>query len=371
MSERLETGGSDGPVALLLDERLDPRRLLFVGRGTTAIGYYRCYAPAMALGCDWVGVSGLPPTIRFDTGQVDHATVLPKWGEYDAIVVQQPYGRGWLKFIRGLQGRGVKVLFEVDDYLHGIRKRDDHDYQGAFGKEQLREFELNMRVCDGIICSTDYIARRYQKFNSATYVCRNGIDLGRYRLTLPLRPEVFDGKRSVAIGWAGATGHKQAMKGWMPSVLWALQERSEALFVSIGQPWAQVVQRHFGAHRGLVIPFTSLDVYPAAMTSFDVAIAPTWDSGFFRGKSDLRWLEAGALGVPIVADPKVYPAIEHGVTGYHAATAGEAADLLVHLIDNEEERLEVGANAKRYVERERNILTAARQWERVFLDVLA
>ena len=37
-----------------------------------------------------------------------------------------------------------------------------------------------MRVTDGIICSTDYLARRYRSFNERTWACYNGIDLKRY-----------------------------------------------------------------------------------------------------------------------------------------------------------------------------------------------
>jgi hypothetical protein len=63
------------------------------------------------------------------------------------------------------------------------------------------------------------------------------------------------------------------------------------------------------------------------MTIFDVAIAPSAENNLFRGKSDLRWLEASALSVPLVAHPDVYPEIEDGVTGVHARTpAGVEAE---------------------------------------------
>ena len=58
------------------------------------------------------------------------------------------------------------------------------------------------------------------------------------------------------------------------------------------------------------------------MTLFDIAIAPSAENNLFRGKSDLRWLEASALGIPLVAHPDVYPEIEDGVTGVHARTPG-------------------------------------------------
>ena len=72
-----------------------------------------------------------------------------------------------------------------------------------------------------------------------------------------------------------------------------------------------------------------IEVYPASMTLFDIAIAPSAENNLFRGKSDLRWLEASALGIPLVAHPEVYPEIEDGVTGVHARTPGEVEAALL------------------------------------------
>ena len=72
------------------------------------------------------------------------------------------------------------------------------------------------------------------------------------------------------------------------------------------------------------------------MTLFDVAIAPSAENNQFRGKSDLRWLEASALGIPLVAHPDVYPDIEDGVTGVHASTPDEVEAALLRLIDDAE-----------------------------------
>ena len=48
----------------------------------------------------------------------------------------------------------------------------------------------------------------------------------------------------------------------------------------------------------LDVPWAPFDVYPAAMTLMDVALAPAGRNNFFRGKSDLRWLEAARARYP-------------------------------------------------------------------------
>ena len=53
------------------------------------------------------------------------------------------------------------VLADIDDWLRGIRKRTDHDFNAMFGRKTIEEFELCMRAVDGIICSTPWLAERY------------------------------------------------------------------------------------------------------------------------------------------------------------------------------------------------------------------
>jgi glycosyltransferase involved in cell wall biosynthesis len=336
--------------------------VLFIGLGASAVAWYRCYLPALFLGADWIGVVGTPPDLGYVTGLVANATKLPDFLDYKIIVVQQPRGRGWLKLIRQLQSKGVKVVFEVDDYLHAIRKTEGHDFRRYFDKPQLAELELNMRACDALICSTPYIARRYRAFNAHVWVCQNGLDTGRYNLTRPPR-------ETVTIGWAGATGHAASVMPWVQATANVMLARPQTCFASIGQNFADTLADIFPG-RTLSIPFTMVETYPAAMTLLDIALAPAARGNFFRGKSDLRFLEAGALGIPIIADPTVYPNIEHGVTGFHAASPEEAGELVLRLVDDANLRLQVGEAARRYVIEKRDMKVACRQWEEVFRALL-
>lgn len=341
-------------------------RVLFIGLGATAVAWYRCFMPAMFMGADWIGVLEQPPNLRYVTGLVGGKTALPRYEDYDVIVVQQPRGKKWLKLIKGLQARGVKVLAEVDDYLHGIERMPDHDFRGGFTKDTLRLMEENWRACDGMIVSTPYIAMKYKRFAKQMFVCENGLDTARYRLTRPERP-------SVNIGWAGGTGHTRAALPWIKEAHAVLGERDNTCFISIGQNFAEAFQARYGS-RAVSVPFTALETYPAAMTMLDVALAPADTKGdgrsFFKGKSDLRWLEAGALGIPIIANPTVYSKITHGVDGFHANTNEEVLELLLQLVDDPTLRLEVGANAKRYVEENRDMKIAVRQWQQAVASLV-
>lgn len=349
------------PIDVDVDE-LDVSKVLFVGMGATAVAWYRCILPALFLGADWVGLSGEPPSVVFHTGVVKGQTQMPDFNDYEVVVIQQPRGRAWLKVIRGLQARGIKVVYEVDDYLHAIRKMQDHDFRRSFGKGDLSELELCMRVADALTTSTAYIAQRYRSFNRNTYVCENGVDLGRYALTRPPRS-------TVNIGWAGATGHSKAFQRWAGEVSKVLADNDHTTFVSVGMDFAAAFAQRYGRERALSVPFTMVDNYPAAMTLFDVALAPAGPGNFFRGKSDLRFVEAGALGIPTIADPHVYPHIDHGSTGFHAPGAEDVEVLLDELVNDADLRTRVGEAAREYVRTARDMKVIARRWVEVLGDI--
>ncbi len=338
-------------------------KTLFLSRGSNAVAWYRCALPALALDTDWVCYDQTePPHTKLVWGRTQAPLTFEDIAAFDVVVVQQPRGVAWMKAIREWQAAGVVVLYEIDDWARGIRKKDDHDFADKFDRSVIDDMELCMRAADGMVVSTEWLAERYRAVNPNTYLCRNGLDLKRYALTRPQRDY-------VTIGWSGATGHRNSMRPWLQQVAAVLRERPEVRFVSIGQRFANALAKEFGTERALSVPWAPFDTYPAAMTLMDVALAPAGQDNFYRGKSDLRWLEAGALGIPLVADPLVYPEIEPGVTGFHASTPAEVREQLIKLVDDRELRERVGAAAKAHVIENRSAQVAAQRWAEMLREV--
>jgi glycosyltransferase involved in cell wall biosynthesis len=330
-------------------------RTLFVGRGNSGVCWYRAALPAAALGADWLGVVGEPGSLRRVTGGFGMTLNEEEWAGYDVVVLQLVHGAAWNRRIAELQDAGVTVLYEIDDDLHAVAAEPGHEFARLFPPQRLRAHEAAIRGCDGLICSTRTLSERLADFHDRRQVCENGIDLARYPYPLPERD-------SVTIGWAGGTGHEHALRPWIPAVAAVLEAHPQARFRTVGQPFGRELAERFGPERASAVPFAALDTYPAAMAAFDVALAPAAPSAFFTAKSDLRFLEAAALGLPVVADPVVYPTLVHGVTGLHAASPEEARAHLETLVGDPELRRRLGTAARAYVERERAMPAAAHRW---------
>jgi glycosyltransferase involved in cell wall biosynthesis len=209
-----------------------------------------------------------------------------------------------------------------------------------------------------VICPTERIAERYAALNPNTHLCESGIDLNAYALTHPPHD-------TVNIGWAGRTLTLPEMGSWLNSVAAVMRARPVTNFVSLGEPYADMMaapEHGVAPERCLAIPGVLPEQLPAAMSLFDISFDPLGRAPWRRGRSPLRWLEAAAWGIPFVGDPRGYPAIENGVTGFHARTPDTLGATLMALVDNPELRVQVGAQARRVVEERYSMDVLAPRW---------
>jgi glycosyltransferase involved in cell wall biosynthesis len=317
-------------------------RTLFVAGPPGASAWYRIALPAERLGADWIAVdAGLAQV----GGAVGVTVPFEQWFGYDAVVLQQPRGAAWLQRIAALRAAGVTVLHEADG-------------EGPARKET----EQVLRACDGAIFATDWLARQFRGAARAARVCRSGLDLERFAVSRVDRP-------AVHIGWAGAQGSHTALLPWLGAVKAVLAARPGTRFVSIGVSVADALAE-VAPERRMTIPPSLLECYPAALSLLDVALAPTDGSRAFRAKSDLRFLEAAAVGAAVVGDPRLYGTIEDGVTGLHARTPTEARDAILALVDDAALRRRFADAARAYVEGQRSIDVAAGQWAEALRELV-
>jgi glycosyltransferase involved in cell wall biosynthesis len=343
---------------------LSSEDVLFLGRTHSAVSWYRTGSPALALGCDWKGGFGPPGDFTILADLSRNAFQQPEYDKYKIIVVQQAFGKDWAAAIRRWQDKGIKVLYEIDDYIHGVHKIPGHAGATAFAKSKLPLYEECMRAADGLLCSTEFLVSRYGRFNSNAWVCRNGIEGYRYRdLELPKRD-------TINIGWAGGEGHQGNVQPWLRQVETLMEKDDRLRFICVGLDFVATMPKELQRTKAVHIPFVLMELFPGVLCNFDIALAPAGKSHFYKAKSDLRWLETGALGIPLIGDPFVYPELD-GERGLAVADAVEARTAVSYLVENEDRRLEIGARAREYILNNRTMEHVCSDWERAFLEVTA
>lgn len=349
---------------------LNPNQILFIGRGRSpALLHYRIQMPAEQLGCDWVGVIGNPKMLTVTTGRIagkafppgiyppDNTTL--DIARYETVVIQYNQDENWVEWVRGLQAAGVRVLVETDDWLHGVRQVKGHLARKTIRGRELQRLGKLMEAADGLIVSTPYLADLTERFNTNRYVCRNGVRASRYRLAKPTA------ERPVTVGWAGGSGHDEALARWAPSVAQAIDRNPRSRLLTIGMHAGPLLAACGLNERVHYLPGTPTDNYPALLTHFDIGLAPAGTTDWALAKSELRWLELSALAIPSVVDPSLYVSSTDGETALWATTHDEVRDAIQVMLDDPAYATKLGLQARDHVAENYDISRMVHQWATV------
>lgn len=180
------------------------------------------------------------------------------------------------------------IVYTLDDLIN------DLDVTNPFRKHippnSRSRFKYALERCDRLVLSTEYLADTYRHFISDIRVVPNRLEKDVW---LPLVSERRTAPKP-RVGWAGGTTHQGDLILLKEIIE---QTRNEVDWVFFGMCPDEL--RPLIAEYHDLVPF---DEYPArlATLNLDIAVAPLAITDFNRGKSNLRLLEYGALGIPVV-----------------------------------------------------------------------
>ena len=171
----------------------------------------------------------------------------------------------------------------------------------------------------------------------------------------------------LTIGWAGGSSHFQDFAAVKSDLKTFLRRNPDVDMHFIGENYGELVgrpdARYTGWSANLVDYLSKLD--------FDIGLAPLAYHRFNRSKSDLKFLEYSALGIPVVAsDFGPYgESVIHGVTGFLVKHPHEWSRYLRDLVNDDDMRTEMGINAKTWAAT-RVIQSNYWRWEAAYREVL-
>ncbi len=267
--------------------------------------------------------------------------------------------------------KGLKVWFDLDDtwYLES-----QHPFFNQWKRtNRARITEKLIGEADVVTCANERLCELALKFNSNVNFLPNFLSnlepqfQYKHHELLPDSPVVF--------GWVGAKQHLGDTRLLASSLDKLYCDRSlfnkyRVLYGGnvinhegevdpeserIGYYLKGNNSKYSGAHFGLMNA-TDHTRYAFMYQNIDVALAPLEDTNYNQYKSELKIIEAGYFGIPVIASD-VYPyntVIKHGVNGFLVKKEKDWLKYIKHFINNPQDIKVMGDNLKEYIDRRFN-----------------
>jgi glycosyltransferase involved in cell wall biosynthesis len=297
----------------------------------------------------------------FDPDRIDGDHPLPSL----ALVIQRAaYTPALGRLIDRMHALGRPVIFDVDDLVfepqlaawhRGVANLPAHE-QDLY-HEGVRRYAATLQRCDHVLTTSPLPAELAARRGPTAHVLRNALGTEMLQWANELfaqrseRRERGDPQRIVLGYGSGTSTHDVDFLEAAPAVLDILSRCSHAELWIAGPLRLPPELEGFGPR---VRRFGLLDWrgWLELAAQFDIALAPLeMGNVFCRAKSEIKFVEAGALGVPVVAS-RIDPfaaAIRHGENGLLCGTPPEWLDALEGLVADPHLRRRLGDNARQTV----------------------
>lgn len=255
---------------------------------TSAIGHYRVVQPFTELERGgWI-----QGRINYTTpGLIELEREKP-----DVLILQCRYMPHSLKEMSLLKRySNARRIYELDDYVIEPSKKNDHVRQLPSNiRELVRE---GVGLCDRVVVSTEPLADALSSMHQDIRVVPNMLSASLWAGLTSQRQT----SAKPRVGWAGGTSHRGDLE-LLLEVIKTLANDVDWVFFGMCPQMLRPYVKEF--YEG--IPFAD---YPRKLASLnlDLALAPLEQNLFNDCKSNLRLLEYGACGFPVICtDTKAY-----------------------------------------------------------------
>lgn len=180
-------------------------------------------------------------------------------------------------------------VYTLDDNFFAIPEHNTANTTQYYNDFEAR-ISKTLAVCDRLIVTTEPLKTLYAPLINDIHVIPNYLDK---TLWGDLKSKRCQGKKP-RVGWAGASQHLSDLDILAP-IIDATKDDVEWIIMGMDIP--AVHQHLHELHKP--VPFAS---YPKKLASLnlDLALAPLVDNAFNEGKSNLRLLEYGIMGWPVI-----------------------------------------------------------------------
>jgi glycosyltransferase involved in cell wall biosynthesis len=250
----------------------------------------------------------------------------------------------------------MRVVYDIDDLVFDPDLVDRIDGLALMGPHERHQFVSGiarrrrlLTACDLVTVTTAPLARAAAALGRPAAVIPNSLNQAQLRLAAEIARQPRVERDAVWIGYfSGTRTHQRDFAVCETALLGIINRHPEARFravghLELGPEWQRYRDRV--ERVGLLEPDDMLRL----MAATDINLAPLeLGNPFCEAKSELKFFEAAAVGVPTVASATepFLDAIEGGVNGFLVRDSEGWRDAIERLLASSSYRRKVGAAAK-------------------------
>jgi len=271
---------------------------------------------------------------------------------FDVAVFQRVLWPQQIRVLRALKQAGKKLIFDYDDAFPITDSTHREHATFAPGSVNSDALEQALALADAITVPTPQLVEHYRQMHRRVVLLPNAVDLAGPMFTNGPAEHVAPG---LTVFWSGWTSHEENLRLIEPVITRLVRSRTDVYFALSGPTEFTAI---FSALRGdqkmIHFPKMPYEPFMRIASVADVAIAPLTLTGFNQNKSEIRLIEAGIWGVPVVASPAAPYVRFEGGRGACLLAEGNSLDAWEHhltrLLDDSALRRQVGRAARTAVE---------------------
>ena len=229
----------------------------------------------------------------------------------------------WRSVVESWRRRGCLVLVEWDDHP---------DLFPPSILERCRSIDhIHLRCCHGVQTSNPRLADVLRRFNPHVFVLENGVQ--------PIPPLRQQSRQVSGRVFLGNFNREQEQRQLAPALKQWFQESEVPQLVTVGTSGLEglLPSERLESHAPLAYP-----VYRQLLASCQVALLPLQCGEPQACKTPIKWLEAAAESVAVVAGPELYgPWMEQGRYGLLAPELSAMVPLARQLLEQPRQRMEL------------------------------
>ena len=198
--------------------------------------------------------------------------------------------------LKTARARGTRIVHDIDDLVWNVPDDNPNIVYERIRSPNLKKF---LPFVDCVTVSTEPIQESLSKWGIESVVLPNCLIPHDW---MGLTPQRRVG-HLPRVGWAGQTGVHKADLALLNSIMEELDGEVEWVF--LGDAPELIGNSRIGTQ---VSPMVTIQDFPQALANLnlDVALAPLAYNEFNEAKSDIRILQYGILGYPVIATD-IYP----------------------------------------------------------------